>query len=103
MSFFFRVAHCFIIEWIYHQVESFYEPSHHRKHFYKYLCSVKKVKDETDYCLRLLPIGGFVQMAGEEIEVDEDEDDNEDDEDSKSSKKSKKSVEKEKPRRTRTP
>lgn len=32
---------------------------------------IKKVKDETDYCLRLLPIGGFVQMAGEEIEVDE--------------------------------
>lgn len=27
--------------------------------------------DETDYCLRLLPIGGFVQMAGEELEVDE--------------------------------
>ncbi len=27
--------------------------------------------DETDYCLRLFPIGGFVQMAGEEIEVDE--------------------------------
>ena len=32
---------------------------------------IKKVKDETDYCLRLFPIGGFVQMAGEEIEVDE--------------------------------
>ena len=29
---------------------------------------IKKVKDETDYCLRLLPIGGFVQMAGEEID-----------------------------------
>lgn len=27
--------------------------------------------DETDYCIRLLPIGGFVQMAGEEVEVDE--------------------------------
>ena len=27
--------------------------------------------DETNYCLRLFPIGGFVQMAGEEIEVDE--------------------------------
>ena len=27
--------------------------------------------DETDYCIRLLPIGGFVQMAGEEIDVDE--------------------------------
>ncbi len=26
--------------------------------------------DETDYCLRLFPIGGFVQMAGEEIETD---------------------------------
>ena len=29
------------------------------------------VDDETDYCIRLFPIGGFVQMAGEEIEVDE--------------------------------
>ncbi len=29
------------------------------------------VDDETDYCLRLFPIGGFVQMAGEEVEVDE--------------------------------
>ena len=27
--------------------------------------------DETDYCIRLFPIGGFVQMAGEEIDVDE--------------------------------
>ncbi len=27
--------------------------------------------DETDYCFRLFPIGGFVQMAGEELEVDE--------------------------------
>lgn len=27
--------------------------------------------DETDYCIRLFPIGGFVQMAGEEIEIDE--------------------------------
>lgn len=27
--------------------------------------------DETDYSLRLLPIGGYVQMAGEEVEVDE--------------------------------
>ena len=32
---------------------------------------VVEVVDETDYCIRLLPIGGFVQMAGEEIEVDE--------------------------------
>lgn len=29
------------------------------------------VDDETDYSIRLFPIGGFVQMAGEEIEVDE--------------------------------
>mgnify|MGYP002857312919 CR=1 FL=1 len=29
------------------------------------------IKDETDYCIRLFPIGGFVQMAGEEVEVDE--------------------------------
>ena len=28
--------------------------------------------DETDYCIRLFPIGGFVQMAGEEIEDDPD-------------------------------
>ena len=41
-----RVFFLYVIEWIYHQVESFYEPSHRRKHFYKYLCSVKKVKDE---------------------------------------------------------
>lgn len=27
--------------------------------------------DETDYCIRLLPLGGFVQMAGEEINSDE--------------------------------
>lgn len=27
--------------------------------------------DETDYSLRLFPIGGYVQMAGEEIEMDE--------------------------------
>ena len=26
--------------------------------------------DETEYSLRLIPIGGFVQMAGEEIEDD---------------------------------
>lgn len=32
---------------------------------------VKLVDDETDYCIRLFPIGGFVQMAGEEVEVDE--------------------------------
>ena len=30
----------------------------------------KRPNDETDYCLRLFPIGGFVQMAGEEIEDD---------------------------------
>ena len=28
--------------------------------------------DETDYCLRLFPIGGYVSMAGEQIETDED-------------------------------
>lgn len=28
--------------------------------------------DETEYSIRLLPIGGYVQMAGEEIEADED-------------------------------
>ena len=36
------------------------------------LFKFKRKNDETDYCIRLLPIGGFVQMAGEEIEVDED-------------------------------
>ena len=30
----------------------------------------KRKNDETEYCLRLFPIGGFVQMAGEEIEDD---------------------------------
>ena len=29
------------------------------------------VPDETDYSIRLLPIGGYVQMAGEEVEADE--------------------------------
>lgn len=32
----------------------------------------KRKNDETDYNLRLFPIGGFVQMAGEEIDEDED-------------------------------
>ena len=36
------------------------------------LYSFKRKNDETTYSLRLLPIGGFVQMAGEEVEVDED-------------------------------
>ena len=31
----------------------------------------KRKNDETDYSIRLLPIGGYVQMAGEEIEKDE--------------------------------
>ncbi len=31
----------------------------------------KSKKDETMYSIRLFPIGGFVQMAGEEVEVDE--------------------------------
>lgn len=35
------------------------------------LFKFKRKNDETDYCIRLLPIGGFVQMAGEEVEVDE--------------------------------
>ena len=32
----------------------------------------KRKNDETEYGIRLFPIGGFVQMAGEEVEVDED-------------------------------
>lgn len=35
------------------------------------LFKFNRKNDETDYCIRLLPIGGFVQMAGEEVEVDE--------------------------------
>ena len=35
------------------------------------LFKFKRKNDETDYCIRLLPIGGFVQMAGESVEVDE--------------------------------
>lgn len=31
----------------------------------------KRKNDETIYAIRLFPIGGFVQMAGEEVEVDE--------------------------------
>ena len=30
----------------------------------------KKFKSETEYCLRLIPLGGFVSMAGEDVEVD---------------------------------
>lgn len=30
----------------------------------------KDKKGETEYCLRLIPIGGFVQLAGEEVEDD---------------------------------
>lgn len=34
------------------------------------LFKFNRKNDETDYCIRLFPIGGFVQMAGEEIEED---------------------------------
>lgn len=33
--------------------------------------NITKVPDETEYSIRLFPIGGYVQMAGEEIEADE--------------------------------
>lgn len=36
------------------------------------LFSFRRKNDETKYTLRLLPIGGYVQMAGEEIEEDKD-------------------------------
>lgn len=36
------------------------------------LFSFRRKNDETEYCLRLLPIGGFVQMSGEEIDEDDD-------------------------------
>ena len=36
------------------------------------LFKFNRKNDETDYCIRLFPIGGFVQMAGEEVEVDDD-------------------------------
>lgn len=32
----------------------------------------KSKKDETNYCIRLFPIGGFVSMAGEDVEIDKD-------------------------------
>lgn len=35
------------------------------------LFKFNRKNDETDYCIRLFPIGGFVQMAGESVEVDE--------------------------------
>ena len=35
------------------------------------LFKFKRKNDETEYSLRLFPIGGYVQMAGEEIEADE--------------------------------
>ncbi|MEG2351067.1 MAG: RIP metalloprotease RseP [Bacilli bacterium] len=34
------------------------------------LFSFKRKKDETEYCLRLIPIGGYVAMAGEEVDDD---------------------------------
>ncbi len=34
------------------------------------LFKFNRKNDETDYCIRLFPIGGFVQMAGEEVEDD---------------------------------
>ena len=36
------------------------------------LFKFNRKNDETDYCIRLFPIGGFVQMAGEEIDDDDD-------------------------------
>ncbi len=35
------------------------------------LKTFKRKNDETEYSIRLFPIGGFVSMAGEEVEVDE--------------------------------
>ena len=35
------------------------------------LFKFNRKNDETDYSIRLFPIGGYVQMAGEEIEADE--------------------------------
>lgn len=35
------------------------------------LFKFKRENDETEYSIRLLPIGGFVQMAGEEVDSDE--------------------------------
>ena len=34
------------------------------------LFKFKRKNDETEYCIRLFPIGGYVSMAGEDIEVD---------------------------------
>ena len=34
------------------------------------LFKFNRKNDETDYSIRLFPIGGYVQMAGEDIEVD---------------------------------
>lgn len=36
------------------------------------LFGFKRKNDETDYSIRLFPIGGYVKMAGEEIDEDED-------------------------------
>ena len=35
------------------------------------LFSFKRKNDETTYCLRLIPLGGYVSMAGEEVDDDE--------------------------------
>ena len=35
------------------------------------LLKFNRKNDETDYSIRLLPIGGYVQLSGESIEIDE--------------------------------
>ena len=35
------------------------------------LCKFNRKNDETEYSIRLLPIGGYVQMAGEDLDDDE--------------------------------
>lgn len=55
------------------------------------LFSFKRKNDETEYMIKLLPLGGYVMLAGEEYDEDE-EDDKKDKKDKKSKKKEKEKV-----------
>ena len=62
-----------------HELGHFLFAKHFGVHVYEFAIGMgprifkfKRKNDETDYCIRLFPIGGFVQMAGEEIEENTD-------------------------------
>lgn len=62
-----------------HELGHFLFAKHFKVHVFEFAIGMgprifkfKRKNDETDYCIRLFPIGGFVQMAGEEIEENKD-------------------------------